>query len=108
VTAAGDATNIELVGDVTANMVEVPTFAGATYIYSVDGSADNDFTVEVTAAAADDITLNVDGGADIALTSGVPSASIDTANADIVTLVIRVQEDLKSTKTYTVRVVGGL
>lgn len=108
VTAAGDATNIELVGDIVANMVEVPTFAGATYVYSVDGSADNDFTVEVTAASADDITLNVDGGADVALTTGVASSSIDTASGDIVTLVIRVQEDLKSTKTYTVRVVGGL
>lgn len=108
VTAAGDATNIELVGDITGNMVEVPTFAGATYIYSVDGSSDNDFTVEVTAAAADDITMNVDGGADVALATGVPSAAIDTSSGDIVTVVIRVQEDDKSTKTYTVRVVGGL
>ena len=108
VTAAGDATNIELVGNVTANMVEIPTFAGSTYIYSVIGVADTTFTVEVTAAAADDITLNVDGGADIALTTGVPSANINTSIAGIVTLVIRVQEDNKSTKTYTVRVSDGV
>lgn len=108
VTAAGDATAIELVGDITANMVEVPTFAGATYIYSVVGTADNDFTVEVTAAAADNITMNVDGGADTALTSGVASASIDTVSGGIVTVVIRVQEDNKSTRTYTIRVSDGV
>ncbi len=108
VTAAADATTIELVGDVTPNMVEVPTFAGATYVYSVVGTADNTFTVEVTAAAADNITMNVDGGADIALTSGVPSAAIDTLPGDIVTVVIRVQEDDKSTKTYTIRVSDGV
>ena len=108
VTAAADATTIELVGDVTANMVEVPTFAGATYEYTVIGAADNTFTIEVTAAGADNITLNVDGGADIALATGVPSAAIETQPADIVVCVIRVQENLKSPKTYTVRVTDGL
>lgn len=108
VTAAADATDIVITGDIGGALAEIPTFAGATYIYSVDGSAQNDFVVTVMAAGADDITLNVDGGSDIALTSGVASASIDTASGDIVTLVIRVQEDLKSTKTYTVRVVDGL
>lgn len=108
VTAAGDATNIELVGDITANMVEVPTFAGATYEYTVVGTADNTFTIEVTAAAADDITLNVDGGADQALTTGVVSSAINTASGDIVVCVIRVSEDGKSDKTYTVRVSDGV
>ena len=89
-------------------MVEVPTFAGATYEYTCIGAANNTFTIEVTAAGADDITLNVDGGADIALTTGVPSAAIDTQSGDIVVCVIRVQENLKSTKTYTVRVTDGL
>jgi len=108
VTAAGDATDIVITGDVSGALAEVPTFAGATYIYSVDGSLENDFTITVTAAAADDITLNVDGGSDIALTTAVASSSIDTSSGAIVTLVVRVQEDNKSTKTYTVRVVDGL
>lgn len=107
VTAAGAATDILITGDVGGALTEVPTFAGTTYIYSVDTSADATFTVTVTAAAADDITMNIDGGADIALTSGVASANQDANTGVINTVVITVAEDLKSPRIYTVRCVEG-
>ena len=103
VTAAGNATDIVVTGDVSGALAEVPTFAGGTYIYSIDGSLENTFTVTVTAASADEITVNGN-----VVASGVPSSAIDTLPGEIVTVTVLVKEDLKSTKTYTLYVVDGL
>jgi hypothetical protein len=108
VTQAGVATDILITGDVSGALTEIPTFAGTTYIYSVDTNLENTFTVTVTAAAATTITMNVDGGADIALTTGVASGNQNTSNGAIVTVVIRVQETDKSDRTYTLRCVDGV
>lgn len=103
VTAATGPTDILITGDISGALTEVPTYAAGVYIYSVDGSAENTFTVTVTAAGADTITVN---GSTVA--SGVPSSAIDTSSGEIVTVTVVVGETGKSSKTYTIYVVDGL
>jgi hypothetical protein len=103
VDAATGPTDILLTGDISGALPEVPTYAAGIYLYSVDGSAENTFTVTVTAAGADLITVN---GSTVA--TGVPSAAINTLPGEIVTVTVVVHEDLKSDKSYTIYVVDGL
>jgi len=103
VTAGDDLTGLVFTGDQTGIIATVPAFAGATYAYTWDGSAENTFTVTPTCAAADSITVNGN-----TVVSGAASSPIDTLPDALVTVTVITKTAGKSNKIYTITVFDGL
>jgi len=103
VTAGDDLTGLVFTGDISGVIALTPVFAGATYVYTWNGTAENTFTVTPTCAAATTIEVN---GSIVA--SGVASSSIDTLPNDLVDVTVITKTTGKSWKTYTITVFDGL
>ena len=103
VTAGDDLTGLVFTGDISGIIALTPPFAGATYTYTWNGTAENSFTVTPTCAAATSITVN---GSTVA--SGVASSSILTLPDDLVDVEVITITTGKSRKTYTITVFDGL
>ena len=103
VTAGDNLTALVFTGDISGVVATVPVFAAGTYTYTLDGSAENSFTVTPTCVAATSITVN---GNTVA--SGVASSAIDTLPGALVTITVITLTTGKASKTYTITVFDGL
>ena len=105
ITAATDASNIVLTGNVGGAMSQFSAsgadFSASVYEYTAEGAGDATVTFTVTAASANSITLkDITNGTSSALTSGVASSAQTLVENGMTHYQVVVSETGKADITY--------